>query len=186
MVELALLLPFLSLLVFGTMELGTAWVAATRVDSATTQAARLGAVSGNRPTTDRDVLVALQAALSSTALDRLDRVIVYVATDAAGTVPTTCMRGVGDPADVTAIGCNSYSGATVRAVSNLSMIGFGGSPGTKDAGWAPSTRAATLLGPPDHLGVWVRVLHQGVTRLPFSEVTLVSRAVFRIQPDLMG
>lgn len=186
MVELALLLPFLSLLVFGTMELGAAWVADTRVDSATTQAARLGAVSGDRSTTDRDVLVALQAALPSAALSRLDRVIVFRANDPAGTVPPACLKGLGDPADVTAIGCNSYSGATARAVSNLSMVGFGGGPGTKDAGWAPTTRAASLVGPPDYLGVWVRVRHEGVTQIPFADATLVSRAVFRIQPDLAG
>ncbi len=186
MVELALLLPFLSLLVFGTMELGLAWVADTRVDSATTQAARLGAASGDRTTTDRDVLVALQAALPSAALGRLDRVIVFKASDPLVTVPATCLKPLDDPVDVTAIGCNSYSGATVRAVSNLSMTGFGGTPGAKDAGWAPTSRASTLVGPPDYLGVWVRVRYQGITQIPFATATFVSRAVFRIQPDLAG
>lgn len=186
LVELALLLPFLSLLVFATMELGAAWVADARVDAATAQAARLGAVSGDRPTTDRDVLVALQASLPSAALARLDRVVVFKATDPTGAVPATCRRAIGDAADVTAMGCNSYSGATVRAVSKLSMTGFGGSPGTKDAGWAPTTRAASLVGPPDYLGLWVRVQHEGVTEMPFADATIVSRAVFRIQPDLAG
>ena len=184
--ELALLLPVLSLLVFGTLELGSAWVADTRVDSATAQAARMGASSGNRLTSDRDLLLALQAALPEPALAHLDRVIVFDASEPGGSIPEACLRPVGHPADVTGARCNSYSGATVRAVSSTATTGFGGGPGAKDSGWPPVTRASSLTGPPDYLGVWVRTVHVGVTRLPFASTDLVSRAVFRIQPDLTG
>jgi hypothetical protein len=186
LVELGLLLPLLILLAFGGLELSTTWVAGSRVHSATAQAARFGAASGDRPTTDRDLLVALRAALPPAELQHLDRVIVFKASSPSGTIPAACMKPFGSGTDATAMWCNSYSGATVRATSSLSMIGFGGSPGSKDAGWAPASRAASLQGPPDYIGLWVRVRHEGVTQTHFADLTITSRSVFRIQPDISG
>jgi Flp pilus assembly protein TadG len=185
-VELAAVLPLLSLLLFGTIELGLAWVADNRVEGAVGQAARIGAASGSRQEADRDLLVALRAALPADQLAALDRVVVFLASDPAGQVPAGCIKAEGSPSDVGATGCNSYSGATVRLVSVDSMVGFGGTAGTKDASWPPATRADALADPPDYLGVWVRTEHRSITGFGFAAVTVEASSVYRIQPDLSG
>ncbi|MDP1821290.1 MAG: TadE/TadG family type IV pilus assembly protein [Acidimicrobiales bacterium] len=186
MLELMLLLPFLLLLAFGGAELGVAWVTDNRVEGAVAQAARIGASSGGRVEADRDILVALRAGLPAGELARLDRVVVYLPIDAAGTVPPGCIKSAGDPTDGGLAGCNSYSGATVRGISATSMTGFGGTVGKWDAFWPPASRRDALLDPPDHIGVWVRTTHVGITGLAFDEITVVESTVFRIQPDLSG
>ena len=144
--------------------------------------------AGDRPTSDRDLLLALQAALPADALDHLDRVIVFKASDAAGTVPPAVpARPVGDPSDVTNVGCNSYSGATVRSVSAQSDERLRRQPGHEGRRLAADDAAGRPGGParlPRACGC--ERLHDGVTKMPFADSTLISRAVFRIQPDLAG
>ena len=82
--------------------------------------------------------------------------------------------------------CNTYTGATVRAVTSTSMTGFGGGATATDRYWAPSTRKDTLLGPPDYLGVWLRTTHEGITGDFFGDITLTKVVIFRVQPDLDG
>jgi hypothetical protein len=185
-VELALLLPFLALLLFGTVEIGTSTVAASRLDSAVSQAARVGAAGGTLSTVDRDVLLALRAALPAEQVTRLDRVVVYRASAPDAGPPAGCLKAVGSTSEIGAVGCNSYTGATVRALTPQTTAGFGGAPGARDAFWPPASRKDHLADPPDYLGVWVRTAHQGVTGVSFLHLDLSSKAVYRIQPDLVG
>lgn len=186
LVELAFMLPLLALFVFGTVEVGLGWVSDNKVEVAVAQAARIGAASGSRAEADRDLLVALRAALPADQLALLDRVVVYRADDPGAGPPPGCIKPVGSPSDVGVAGCNSYSGATVRLVTAGSMTGFGGTYGAKDAWWAPATRKDSLADPPDHLGVWVRTRHQSITGFSFARITIEASSVFRLQPDLYG
>ena len=186
LLELALVLPFLSLLAFGTVELGRAWVNQGRTTSAVAAAARVGAADGSRVQADRDILLALQVGLPSDLLAAADRVVVFRSDTADGAVPTGCIKAVGDPSEVGTSTCNTYTGATLRAVTSASMVGFGGTIGTKDVYWPPSSRKDTLSGPPDYLGIWVRTKTQSMTHVEMVSLTLTSRSVVRIQPDLNG
>ena len=187
LVELAILLPVIILFVFGTVELGLAWVSDNRVEGAVAQAARIGATSGSRDEADRDILVALRSSMPAEQLARLDRVVVFRAADASGRVPDACLKPSGTTSDVGVAGsCNSYSGATVRLTTIDSMVGFGGTTGKKDSYWAPFSRKDHLADPPDYLGVFVRTRHQSVTGLAFARVNIQATSVFRIQPDLDG
>lgn len=181
-----MVLPFLCLLAFGTAEVTLAWVTNNRVEGAVAQAARIGASSGARAEADRDILLALQASLPGGELSRLDRVIVYRPVDDAGSLPAGCVKAHGNQSDVGAMGCNSYSGDTVRTVSPSSTSGFNGSPGAKDGYWPPAQRNDSLIDPPDYLGVWIRTSHVGLTGWGFDELTVTESSVFRIQPDLSG
>ncbi|MEX2293942.1 MAG: TadE/TadG family type IV pilus assembly protein [Acidimicrobiales bacterium] len=186
-IEFALVLPFLLLLGLGTVEMGMGWVAHDRVETAAAQGARVAAVSGNRVETDRDVLVTLQAALTAEALANLDRVVVFKSTDAAGAVPSGCIKAAADSSQVGVTGaCNTYTGATARAASAVAMTGFGGGPSDLDRYWKPAQRNATLAGPPDYVGVWVRTTHNAVTGGFFGDITLQKVTIFRIQPDIDG
>jgi Flp pilus assembly pilin Flp len=186
LIELALLLPFLSLLLYGTIELSMAWVTDNRVEGAAAQAARVAASDGSRVEADRDVLVTLRAALPSEVLAAADRVVVFKATDATGAVPPGCIKALNDPSEIGTSLCNTYSGTTLRSVTAASMTGFGGTGGTKDAYWAPATRNDALVDPPDYVGVWVRTQHRALTKFGFSTITVVASSVTRIQPDING
>jgi Flp pilus assembly protein TadG len=190
MLEFALVVPFLLLMLFGLIEFGLAWRADNRVDTSTANAARVAASSGQLSTADRDTLVALKATLPSDLLAKLDRVVIYRSDAADGAVPTTCVPAFGSTSDVgvntASVRCNSYSGATVRAVSSSSMTGFGGTTGSKDAYWAPSARKDTILGPPDYVGVYVRTVYEDTTVTFWNDITLTDNSVFRIQPDFTG
>jgi Flp pilus assembly protein TadG len=185
-VELALVLPMLALLVFGTMEIGRAWVTQTKVGNAVSQAARIGAADGARPEADRDILLGLQAALPADALASADRVVIFRSTDANGVIPSGCTKAVGSSSEVGTSLCNTYSGTTLRSVTAASMAGFGGTVGTKDAYWPPAGRNDSLADPPDYLGVWVRTRNHSVTHLPVANLTITNKDVARIQPDLNG
>jgi hypothetical protein len=186
LLELVLMLPFVLLIVFGTVEGGAAFVAGDRVAGAAAQAARIGASGGSRVETDRDILVALRAALPAGELARLDRVVVFEPTGPSGGVPAGCIKPVGDPSEVGNAACNSYTGETVRNVAAGSMLGFGGQANHKDRWWRPAVRTDTLLLGPDYLGVWVRTVHTGVLGVIFHDMTLTRTSIVRIQPDLAG
>lgn len=186
LLEFVLVLPFLLLIVFGTIEGGAAFVAGDRVAGAAAQAARIGAAGGSRAEADRDILVALQAALPPEELARLDRVVVFKPTGPDGGVPAGCIKGTGDVSEQGTASCNTYTGTTVRNVTAGSMLGFGGTTGTKDRFWAPAVRRDTLSQTPDYLGVWVRTVHHGVLGVIFHDVGITRTSIVRIQPDLAG
>jgi hypothetical protein len=186
LIELALTLPFLVLLAFGGAEMGMAWVAHNRVEGAAAQAARVGSAGGGSVEADRDVLVALRASLPPGELARLDRVVIYKPSDAAGAVPPGCIKPVGDPSEVGTTACNTYTGTTVRAVTTGSMLGFGGGSTAKDKYWKPVTRNDALIDPPDYIGVWLRTTHESLTHVSFFQLSVTAGSVYRIQPDLAG
>ena len=95
LVELALVLPILCLLAFGTIEAGRTWVVGNHVEGSVAQAARLGATGGSRVESDRDILVALRASLPEDALRRLDRVVVFLSPNADGQLPSGCIKPAG-------------------------------------------------------------------------------------------
>lgn len=186
LLEFVLVLPFVLLIVFGTIEGGAAFVAGDRVAGAAAQAARIGAAGGSRAEADRDLLVALRAALPPGELARLDRVVVFKPAGPDGSIPDGCIKGRGDVSEQGTASCNSYTGNTVRNVTAGSMLGFGGTSGTKDRWWPPALRRDTLSQDPDYLGVWVRTVHHGVLGVVFRDVAVTRTSIVRIQPDLAG
>jgi hypothetical protein len=181
-----MVLPVLALLIFGSIEMGTAWVTRTKVVSAVTQAARVGASDGSRVEADRDVLLALRAALPADALASADRVVVFRATDPDGAVPSGCVKPVGSSSEVGTSVCNTYTGTTLRSVQPGSMAGFGGVATKKDVYWPPAGRNDALSDPPDYLGVWIRTRNHPLTHLGLGNLTITATSVVRIQPDLNG
>jgi hypothetical protein len=185
-VEFALLMPFLLLLGLGTAEVGLGWVANNRVEGASAQAARAAAVSGSRVETDRDVLVSLRVALPAGELANLDRVVIFKP-GVGGVVPSGCIKAPGDGSETGAVAaCNTYSGATVRAATAISMTGFGGGASDKDRYWSPASRNDALTDPPDYIGVWLRTTYVSPWGSLFGALTVTRVSIFRIQPDLAG
>jgi Flp pilus assembly protein TadG len=182
LLELALILPFLALLAFGTAEMGLAWVANNRTESASSTAARIAASSGSLPEADRSVLLSLKATLPAEQLTNLDRVIIFKADSTTGTVPAGCIKAVGstDQSGVNA-SCNTFSGATVRGVTTATAVT------ALPRNWDPTTRNDQLSDPPDYIGVYVRTRYLSKTGVSFfGNQTITRTSIYRIQPDIDG
>ncbi|MSO85915.1 MAG: pilus assembly protein [Acidimicrobiia bacterium] len=181
LLEFALVVPFLCLMVFGTVEMGLAWTAKSRVQSAVATATRVGASVGANANADRTILVALRAALSSEALANLDRVVIYKSTAASGTVPANCIQAVGSQVQTgVSASCNTYTGGTVRSVTSSTSLG------AADDYWSGTTRVDSLAGTPDSLGLYIRTTYAAKTGLLFNSLTFTHQNVFRLQPDIDG
>lgn len=182
MLEFALVLPFLLLMAFGTAEMGLAWVANNRVEGSSSTAARIGASSGSLAEADRNILVSLRSSLPASALANLDRVVVFKPTDADGTVPSACIKAVGDGSQVgVSLQCNTYSGNTVRTVTDATLL-----TDLPDDYWKPGDRKDSLAGPPDRIGIWLRTTHPAQTGTFWSDFTIIKSSIYRIQPDIDG
>lgn len=181
MLEFVLVLPFLLLMAFGTAEMGLAWVANNRVEGSTSTAGRIGASSGSLAEADRNILLSIKTSLPPQELANLDRVIVFKPTDADGTVPATCLKAPGSTSQVGLSNeCNTYTGATVRAVTSSTDLG------TADDFWASASRKDTLAGPPDRIGVWLRTTHPAQTGTFWTDFTITKASIYRVQPDIKG
>lgn len=182
MLEFALVLPLLLLLVFGTAEAGLGWTENNRVEGATSTAARVGAVAGADSTADAQILVALKASLTPESLANLDRVIVFKSTATNGALPANCNKPVGSTSQTGVNGsCNTYTGATVRAIVDASSS-LGGAANH----WSGVSRNDSLADPPDYLGVYVRTRHDSKTGAGFGNFTITRTSIYRLQPDIDG
>lgn len=181
--EFALILPFLALMAFGTAEMGVAWTAHNKVEGATSTAARVGSSSGGVLEADVNILQALRLALPEESLDKLDRVVVFRATDLDGGFNPSCIKDVGS-SDQTGVNgvCNTYSGATVRTFDEEAADPLGAA----DNFWLGTTRRDSLADPPDALGVWVRTTHGSITGTFFNDLTITRQSIYRLQPDIDG
>lgn len=184
LLEFVLVAPFLLLMAFGTAEMGLAWVANNRVEGSTSTAARIGASSGSLIEADENILISLRSSLPAAPLANLDRVIVFKPTTPDGGIPPGCLKPPGSSDQVGVSGqCNTYSGATVRAVTGSTLTT---DLGAADDYWSAATRKDTLAGPPDYLGVWVRTTHRNQTGTYFGDFTITKSSIYRIQPDIDG
>lgn len=183
MLEFALVLPLLLLLAFGTAEAGLGWTENNRVEGAASTAARVGAAAGRDASADVQILVALKASLPPEALANLDRVIVFKPSNSNGAIPTNCDKPTGSTNQGGVSGqCNTYSGATVRAVTDIATTNLG----TADDSWPGNTRLDSLANPPDYLGVYVRTRHDSKTGAGFGNFTITRTSIYRLQPDING
>jgi Flp pilus assembly protein TadG len=181
LVEFAIVVPLLLLLAFGTAEMGLAWVTNNRTEGSTSTAARTAASSADLPEADRSTLLSLRASLPQEQLANLDRVVIFKPTNTTGGVPSGCIKAVGSTNQVGVNAqCNTYTGATVRAVTPTTNLG------TADDFWAPTSRNDNLSDPPDFIGVYVRTRYDTKTASFFSAITITKTSIFRIQPDIDG
>jgi Flp pilus assembly protein TadG len=182
---MAIVAPFLLLILFGVSEMGLAWVSGNRLEGAVSTAARTGASSGSVVDADRNILLSLRASLPQRLLDNVVRVVVY-SSNASGGISSACLTGtpgtgVGDGSAASgADRCNTYSGATLRSVTATTNLG------SSDDFWLAVNRRDRLSGPPDYLGVLVQTRHEAVTGTFWDGFDLERSSIYRIQPDIDG
>jgi len=145
----------------------------------TTNMSRVGARTGSTlaqdPLSDYQILQKLASSSSSMPLANIQFVVVYEATG-IGAQPIAGCLTASQPGI-----CNRYTVADFSKASSQ----FGGTTGKVDASWPPQGRkvgaCSCTTGPPDYLGVYIRVLHPTVTKLFGASFVYNDATVIRME-----
>jgi Flp pilus assembly protein TadG len=191
--ELALVVPLLSVLVLGLIEFGTVWRQDNVLIRSVQSAARTGATQGTDRFADYNALRSINASLANLQRAEIERVVIYKATTADGAVPAACKtaavaddlaaRGVADT-------CNIYSARQVAYTGNV-LTAFGGlascSASAWDRFWCPTERGrGTPTSDPDYLGMYVKLRYTPITGIVSSPETMETDVVYRLDPCITG
>lgn len=180
LVEAAFITPVLFFLLFAIFEFGTAFRDYLAVANTTRDGARAASVYGNDSSADFDILQSI--ANASNVIDRNDiqRIVIYKASGPNTPVPTACTTAT---TGVSASNCNVYFANAL----GLAESEFGcRSDRNLDRYWCPTTRkvAATgTNGPPDYIGVWIKVNHNWITGMFGRSLSFTDSTVMREEPQ---
>lgn len=181
-VELALVLPFLLLLVSGVLEYGQAFRSQESIAVAARAGMRQVSNLGDDRAADSIALQSIVSGLSNSKNLTVNRIVIYKTTASDGS-PTNsgCLTGTVSIAGA----CNVYTWAQAQAApTGFTATCTGSSGAALDKAWCPTDRKAALTDPPDYVGVYINATYNGVTGiLPGRSVTLTDRAVTRIEPS---
>lgn len=177
LVEAAFITPVLFFLLFSILEFGMAFRDYLAVANTTRDGARAASVYGNDSSADFEILQTVADA--SNVIDRRDieRIVVFEATGPNSVVPTSCANGT--PGST----CNVYTAAAL----DLAETEFGcRTDRNLDRYWCPTSRKTALAGtngPPDYVGVWIKVNHIWVTGLFGRSLTFTDSTIMRLEPE---
>jgi len=180
LIEAAILLPLFFMLVFGILEFGFAFRNYLTVANGTRDGARTGTTAGTVADSDHQVLQAIADSMSAMDQDDIEQIVVFRATGPDDTVPTSCTL-LGSAGQSGADACNVYTPAQFSLAA--SQFDCGG-PGTApDDDWCPTDREVAVNGPPDYLGVWIKVKYDYITGLfPGGGMTFTDTTIMRLEP----
>ncbi|MCB0996327.1 MAG: hypothetical protein KDB21_14625, partial [Acidimicrobiales bacterium] len=162
---------------------------ASRLESAVASGARVAAQAGDDPQADWEVLQAMRGALGPDISD-VERVVVYEATTADGTVPAACLTASALVTGGVAGVCSVYGSDDLASLSHATFTSGGahnggaGNPcgGGSTAGWCPADRVDPS-GAAVMLGVYAVMHRSSITGyLPTLGSDIDERAVARIEP----
>lgn len=191
-VELAIVVPIISLLVLGVLEFGFLWGSVNRIERTVQNSARTGSGQGDNRYADYDTLRSVAATLAGTDGAEIERVIIYDSLTGDGAVPADCLSipATGTAPKGVLESCNVYSAQQVLAdnpgsfgSSTLALDDCG--TGAWDAAWCPTGRSRST-DDPDYVGVYLEVTYTGRTSLIPTTMTVERRAVYQIEPCRAG
>ena len=176
LVEAAFITPVLFFLMFSVLEFGLAFRDYLALANTTRDGARTASVYGRDPSTDYQILQSISSASNVISRNDVERIVVYKGTGPNSVVPTACKTSSEGISGV----CNVYTSNAL----GLAETEFGcRSDRTLDKYWCPTARVVTAAGPPDYVGVWVKVNHRWVTGLFGSTVSFKDSTVMRMEPQ---
>jgi len=161
---------------FGTIEFGMGFFDYLTTTNLSRVGARTGSTMGNDPKADYNTLQKLSASTSGMPLSNIQFIVIYKATGIGAQPTSACLT-----ASQSGV-CNRYVPADfARDVSQ-----FGCDPTDVDRFWCPTTRkvgagASSTTGPPDYLGVYIKVIHPTYTSMFGSSFTYTDATVIRIE-----
>ena len=167
LVEASLILPILLTVLLGTIEIGIAFKDHLNVSYTTREAARVGALAGDRADADCEIVKSVVDSLSSTGnLDDLQQLQIFQADPKSGArIPTRTNTWK-------LTGSDPYDCVNDWAVDEL---------------W-PSTSRKTTFGPSsqlDIIGVRISMTHQWLSGFPpfRGSFTIDEQTISRIEPE---
>jgi hypothetical protein len=173
---MAIVLPLLSLLVFGIVEYGLLFKEKLTIASATASAARTGATMGSRDAADMRILEALEAGL----FDQVDSSVLISVEIFKANETTGAKTGF----------VNTYLFTPSVPCKWSPCPSTTPGPAVYGGSWPPADRDTTLDpsgGGLDVLGIEVEYHHSAITGLiPGVERDLIERALIRIEPDVFS
>jgi len=178
-VEAAIVTPLFFLMIFGILEFGLAFHDKLTTANMSRSGARAATTFADDPLADHQLTRAIDRAANALDRQTIRYVVVYKAADPGARVPAgSCADGLPSETD----SCNVYTPGDLRAGPER----FGcDDPSDLDRFWCPSTRkvATTVAsgGPPDYVGVYVRVRHDNLTGLFGNGWTFTEDTVLRIE-----
>jgi hypothetical protein len=188
LVEAAIVTPVFLLMVFGLLEYGLVIRDDLTVAAMTRDTARAASAYGNEPETDFKALKIAGQTARALPVQQLDRIVVFDAGSVSGSIQDPSHPAY--PCRTSATGitnvCNVYFLEDLDDVQ--SAFGCDLADGDKDRFWCPMARngqdgrEVSQAGPPDYVGVWIKVTHPFVTGLFGDDVTITDEVVMRIEP----
>lgn len=189
MIEMAIVAPFLALIVAGIMEFGTMWRDDLTLSSSTRAAARVVSNLGDNAAADYEALLTLRSAIDSIDGLTVEGILIYDASAADGAPHSSCFDGSGDP-QASAGYCNFFTAAQLTALPascNPSCTEFPDN-GNCAGGWSvhfcPSDdRETSQASGTTNVGVWIRAQRDYYTGIfPGDGVTMTDRTVMKVEP----
>ncbi len=144
---------------------------------------RVGSSVGNDVTADYAIVQSVRKGMGALNTGQLQYVVVFDAGSSSAVLSTlnaTCAAGT----SVSGV-CNVYLPADLLRPS--SDFGCSATTPSPDRFWCPSTRrinaSVSTGGPPNYLGVYVKVKHKALTSFLGTSVTFTDQAILRIEPE---
>ena len=189
-VEMAIVAPFLALLVAGIFEFGTMWRDDLTLSSGTRAAARVVSNLGDDRLADYEALLTLDAALSTVDGFTVEAVLIFDAAASDGQPDPSCFDAAGDPQASTGY-CNIYTGAQIASMPSLNCLATCSEfpNNTNCAGgltvyFCPQDdRETSQAAGTTNVGVWIRGDRAYYTGMfPGDGVTMTDRTVMKVEP----
>jgi Flp pilus assembly protein TadG len=202
--EAAFFTPVFLYLLFGFAELGLFMRDYVSMSAALADGSRQGSILGTQLDTDYQIIQAVKRDLAAVPSAQVQLLIVFNAgtanptNPATATPPAACLQaGAATPVSTTSTTsfCNAYTPATdwTATDSRLYACSVATPYSNRSAGWCPTSRktAATASatppnGPPDYLGVYLRVKHRYVTGLFGASKTVEQTMITRLEPQSLA
>ncbi len=193
MVEMAIVAPFLALMMAGILEYGTLWRDSLTVTSSSRAAARVVSNLGDNHLADYEALLTLSSGLESIDGYTLEYVMIYDASAADGAPSSSCFNFAGDPVDSTTGRCNVFSAADMATVLSINCtVSCNEFPSNSTCSHGSSMtfhfcpqedrQTDQSLGLTS-VGVWVRIKRDYFTGIfPGEGVTIEDYSVMKVEP----
>lgn len=181
-VELSLVTLLLFLLVAGTFDYGRAWRAGVAANEGVRTGARVASAAGRERGADYTALSGMKSALTASGLiDGVERVVVFQASSANGTVPPACKT-------TNSSSCQIISGTAFKtpwqdADMEDATTASGCLQIASTKTWCPTSRDANQ-DTAQYYGVWVQIRHDYIFPIIGKDVLIERTAVMRLEPEV--
>lgn len=169
---------FMSVL-FGVVEFGLAFKDYLSMAAAVRDGTRAASTYGTATTTDYSVIQDVLKRMPAVNKNQVLGIVIFRGTATTSTVDSIDSRCTTQ--SVSGV-CNFYGPSDLSRPSS----DFTGGSTAPDAAWPPSSRKDKLSGPPDYIGVWAKINHNGLTGFLSLTKTYTDQAVMRIEPSTVS